>query len=62
MEPEAFNWIDLLVKLLAASGAAAWISSILTNKRGSNRALDAILDFVELVAGNIGKSKNDPNV
>ncbi len=61
MESEAFNWIDLVIKLLAASGAAAWISSVLTNKRGTNKALDAILDFVELIAGNIGKSKNAPD-
>ncbi len=61
METEAFNWIDLIIKLLATSGIAAWISAILTNKRGSNRALDAILDFVELIAGNIGKAKNDPS-
>jgi hypothetical protein len=61
MEPEAFNWIDLVVKLLAASGAAAWIAAFLTNKRGQNRVLDALLDFIELVAGNINKAKNDPN-
>ena len=59
MEAQGLDIVDIVIKLLAASGAAAWIASILTNKRGSNRALDGFLDFVELIAGNIGKAKND---
>jgi hypothetical protein len=55
------NVVQIVVNVLAASGAAAWIAAFLTNKRGDNRALDAILDFIELIAGNINKAKNDPN-
>lgn len=54
--------LDGALKLLALSGAAAWIASILTNRRGDNKALDFILDVIELIAGNINKAKNDPNV
>jgi hypothetical protein len=61
MESQAFDWVDIIIKVLATSGAAAWIASMLTNKRGDNKVLNAVLDFVELIAGNIGKAKNDPN-
>ena len=61
METEAINWFDIIIKIFATSGVAAWIAAFLTNKRGTNRALDGILDFVELIAGNIGKAKNDPS-
>ena len=47
---------------MTVSGGAAWIASILTNKRGGNKALDFVMDIVELVAGNINKAKNDPSV
>jgi len=59
MENESFNILDMVIKVLTISGAAAWISAFLTNKRGSNKALDFILDVIELVAGNINKAKND---
>ena len=55
------NILDMVLKILAVSGAAAWIAAFLTNKRGENKALDFILDIIELVAGNINKAKNDPN-
>ena len=54
--------LDGALKLLALSGAAAWLASILTNRRGDNKALYFILDVSELIAGNINKAKNDPNV
>lgn len=53
--------LEVALNLLAVSGAAAWIASFLTNKRGDNKALDFIMDIVELIAGNINKAKNDPN-
>jgi len=49
----------IALNLLAISGGAAWIAAFLTNKRGTNRALDFVLDMVELIAGNINKAKND---
>ena len=55
------NILDMVLKILAVSGAAAWIAAFLTNKRGENKALDFILDIIELIAGNINKAKNDPN-
>ena len=55
------NILDMVLKILAVSGAAAWIAVFLTNKRGENKALDFILDIIELIAGNINKAKNDPN-
>lgn len=61
MEPQSFDLIGLLIKLFAASGVAAWVAAFLTNKRGQNRVLDALLDFVELLAGNINKAKNAPD-
>ena len=54
--------VDTVLKLLATSGAAAWVAAFLTNKRGDNKVLDAILDLVELLAANINKAKNDPSV
>ena len=60
MEEQGFDIIGLLIKLFAASGVAAWTAAFLTNKRGQNRILDAILDFVELLGANINKAKNDP--
>jgi len=57
--PEKVDVLGWIIKALAASGAAAWIASVLTNKRGENRALDFILDVVELIAGNINKATND---
>jgi len=53
---------DVIVNVLAVSGAAAWIAAFLTNKRGDNKALDFIMDIIELIAGNINRAKNDPNV
>ncbi len=61
METQGFDIIGLLIKVFAASGVAAWVAAFLTNKRGQNRVLDAILDFVELLAGNINKAKNAPD-
>ena len=61
MEPEAFNYFDLALKLLATSGAAAWVAAFLSNKRGGNKVLDFILDAIELIAGNINKAKNAPD-
>lgn len=62
MEPSGLDRIfTLVLTALTVSGGAAWIAAFLTNKRGSNKVLDVILDFVELVAGNINKAKNDPN-
>ena len=58
------NWdsiFEMGIKLLAVSGAAAWVASFLTNKRGDNKALDFVMDIIELVAGNINKAKNDPS-
>lgn len=49
----------MILPLLATSGAAAWIAAMLTNKRGTNKALDFIMDIIELIAGNINKAKND---
>jgi H+/gluconate symporter-like permease len=54
------NIPDIILKVLAVSGAAAWIAAFLTNKRGENKALDFILDVIELIAGNINKAKNAP--
>ena len=51
----------IALNLLAISGAAAWAASFLTNKRGQNKALDFLLDVVELFAANINKAKNDPS-
>lgn len=51
----------LIINILAVSGGAAWLAAFLTNKRGTNKALDFVLDVVELVGGNINKAKNDPN-
>jgi len=62
MEPEAFNFWDLAIKLLATSGAAAWLASFLSNKRGQNKVLDFIMDAIELVGGNINKAQNDKTV
>ena len=50
---------EIILKVLATSGAAAWVSSFLTNKRGGNKILDLILDVIELVAGNVNRSSND---
>ncbi len=61
METQGFDYLGLIIKLLATSGAAAWLAAFLTNKRGQNRVLDAILDFVELIAGNINKARNAPD-
>jgi len=62
MDPQTFDWGATVINLLAVSGGAAWIAAMLTNKRGSNKALDFVLDIIELIAGNIGKAKNDPSV
>ena len=59
------NWTlisEWVIKLLAVSGASAWIASFLTNKRGENKALDMFMDVIELIGANINKAKNDPNV
>jgi len=53
---------DMAIKVLAVSGAAAWIAAFLTNKRGDNKALDFVMDIIELIGANINKAKNDPNV
>ena len=60
METQGIDIFGWAINLLAVSGAAAWIAAFLTNKRGDNRALDFILDVIELIAGNINKAKNDP--
>jgi ribose/xylose/arabinose/galactoside ABC-type transport system permease subunit len=62
METSGLDIWGILVNVFAVSGVSAWIAAFLTNKRGSNRALDALLDVIELIAGNIYKAKNDPNV
>ena len=56
------NIYPIIINILAVSGAAAWLAAFLTNKRGENRALDFILDVIELIAGNINKAKNDKSV
>jgi hypothetical protein len=62
MEPgTSVDIFDILIKVFAASGVAAWLAAFLTNKRGTNKALDFVLDIIELIAGNINKAKNDPN-
>jgi hypothetical protein len=60
METGNFDIFGILLQILTVSGGAAWIAAFLTNKRGSNKALDFILDIVELIAGNVNKAKNDP--
>ncbi len=55
------NVYEMALKIFAVSGLAAWVAAFLTNKRGQNRALDFVMDIVELIAGNIHKAKNDPN-
>ena len=52
---------DIALKILAVSGGAAWIAAFITNKRGSNKVLDFIMDLIELVGANVNKAKNDPN-
>jgi ribose/xylose/arabinose/galactoside ABC-type transport system permease subunit len=61
MESSGIDIFQIIVNVFAVSGVSAWIAAFLTNKRGSNRALDALLDIIELVAGNIYKAKNAPD-
>ncbi len=62
MEPNTgVDIYAILLNVFAASGVAAWIAAFLTNKRGQNKALDFVLDIIELIAGNINKAKNDPD-
>ena len=61
MEEQGFDIFQIVINVFAASGVAAWIAAFLTNKRGSNKVLDFIMDLIELVAANINKAKNDPN-
>lgn len=61
MEPETFNWMDILLKVFAASGFAAMAASFLTNQRGKNRFLDFLMDVIEAVAWNINKAENKPD-
>ena len=61
MESGSIDVFAIILQVLTVSGGAAWVAAFLTNKRGSNKALDFLLDVVELIAGNINKAKNDPN-
>jgi hypothetical protein len=61
MEPTGIDYFGIVLKVLATSGAAAWIAAFLSNKRGQNKVLDFIMDAIELIGGNINKAKNDPN-
>ena len=61
MLPEGLDVFQLILGVLATSGTAAWLAAFLSNKRGDNRALDFILDIVELIGGNINKAKNAPD-
>jgi len=44
--------------IFAASGLASLIASFTTNARGKNRAVDFVLDVIELIAFNINKATN----
>ena len=61
MDGQSFDILGIILQFLTVSGGAAWVAAFLTNKRGDNKALDFILDVVELIAGKINKAKNDPN-
>jgi hypothetical protein len=61
MEPESFNWMDIVLKVFAASGVAAMLASFLTNARGKNKFLDFVMDIIEAVGWNINKAENKPD-
>ncbi len=54
---EGFNWQQIVIGMLAASGVAAWASTWLTSK-DSNTAVQFIKDLLNLIGGNIWKGKN----
>jgi hypothetical protein len=57
METDAINWADIIIKLLAASGVAAWLSAWL-NSKDTNSALQFVKDLLNAIGGNIWKAKN----
>jgi len=57
----SFLTAENMSNLLIASGAFAWLSTVLTNK-SDNRWIQLFLDFVNLAGANLFKSKNDPNL
>ena len=61
METESFNFLDLALKLFAASGVAAMVSSFITNARGKNKFIDFLFDIVETLGWNFNKSENKPD-
>lgn len=57
MEAEAINWLDIIIKLAAASGIAAWASAWL-NSKDTNTFLQFFKDFLNAVGGNVWNGKN----
>jgi len=57
MDPIQIDYLGWAIKLLAASGAAAWLSSWL-NSKDTNTFLQFIKDVLNAVGGNIFKGKN----
>ena len=55
---ESINWVAVLFNVLAAVGGTALVATQTPNK-STNKIVQAILNLINVVAGNWGKSKND---